>query len=332
MFDCVGQSKARYGILLLDGFSMLTLGAVLEPLTLLDTKTGDNESGTLLFSAKGSRCQSSSNRFIVCDAQIDELSGQACGLNGLETLFICGPSDRIIDFDPCLANILRRVHRMGTRIVGLGGIGWSLADIGLLRNVPATVHWSTLQAFSEEKPFVEVEDKLFTSSSKVATCGGEAATLDFILDMIAENCPQTAREIASELLVSVRRDGATPQPKIHIAALRNYPEPLCKAISTIAECVDEPVTITELASQCGISTRKLERLFRNYMRTTPMKYYMQVRLEKVHQLATYTSLSLREISVTAGFSSTAIMNRRFREFYGFTPCAMRLRLDYLNKN
>ena len=331
MFDCAGQTKARYGILLLDGFSMLTLGAVLEPLTLFHTKTGDNESGTLLFSAKGSQCQSSSSRFVVCDAEIDELSGQVCGLTALEMLFICGPSDRVIHFDLCLANILRRVRRMGTRIVGLGSIGWSLAEIGLLNNVTATVHWSTLQAFSEQNPFVEVEDKLFTSSSKIATCGGEAASLDFILDIIAENCPQTAREIASELLVSVRRDGATPQPKIHFAPSRSYPKPLQTAISTIEKCVDEPITKPELAAHCGISTRKLERLFQKYLKTTPMKYDMQVRLEKVHQLITHTSLSLSEVSVTAGFKGTYVMNKRFKEFYGITPYALRLKLDCLDK-
>lgn len=330
MLDFTIKTKSQFGIILLDGFSMLTFGAILEPLTLLHKKNGGDGSGALLFSQTGLRSQSNGNHTVLCDADINTLEEYVVGITGMQVLFVCGPSDRIVPFDQSLTATLRRVQRLGVCIVGLGSTPWSLANTGLLSNVPATVHWSTLQAFSETNNSLEVENKLFTSARNVATCGGETAALDFILEMIANDSPMIAREIAAQLLVSVRRDGETPQPAMNCTAMRNFPTALVKALSIMSDNVEEPISKPDLALRCEVGERHLERLFQAYLRITPMKHYMQIRLKKVHQLVTFTSLSFVEIAVATGFATTAHMTSKFRDLYGCTPTQLRLKLDFMH--
>ena len=328
MLDFTSTTKARFGIILLDGFSMLTFGAILEPLTLLSKKNGESGNGAVLFSQIGLHAQSNGNHSVLCDADIDALENYVFGVTGLKVLFVCGPSDQIVPFENGLTATLRRAQRMGVCIVGLGSTAWSLAEVGILSNVPATVHWSTMLAFSETNSSVQVENKLFTSTTNVATCGGEAAALDLVLDMITNDFPDLAGEIANQLLVSFRRDGATPQPSPKWVAMRHFPATLCKAATIMSDYIEEPISGHDLALRCGVSLRQLERLFQTYLRITPMKYYMQIRLQKAHQLVTLTSLSLIEIAVASGFATTSHMSRKFRELYGCPPSELRLKLDF----
>lgn len=328
MFDFSDQVRSRIGVVLLDGFSMLTLGSILEPLTLFHRRYAECASVVLLLGETGTHAISNGGFAVSCEATVEELAEYISGTACLDVLFVCGPSDRVEPFKASLVADLRRAHRMGVQIVGLGNIGWLLASMGLLDHAKATVHWNTLAAFSEKNVLVDAEDAIFTSARTVATSGGESATLDLVLELLAKDSPEVAREVADQLLVSVRRDGDTPQPSGELAHSRNLPVSLVNAITLMSEALEEPTPTHELALQCQVSTRQLERLFRAYLDMSPMQYYTRIRLEKVHQLVTFTSIPFIEVALAAGFSSTSLMSKKFRQRYGTSPSELRRKLDY----
>ena len=308
---------------------MLTFGAVLEPLTLYHDMAPDKGTAVQLFGQHGTHAVANGGYTVSCQAGFDALTDHVSGTAGLEMLFVCAPSDHVPHWDSILVANLRRAHRKGVRIVGLGNAGWIFASMGMLDDAKATVHWNTLAAFSEEHALVDIEDGLFTSYRTVTTSGGETAALDVVLDLIAEECPDSARQIAGQLLVSVRRDGKTIQPCGELARRRTLSEPLACALSIMADTLEEPITTSELALRCRVSSRQLERLFRATFETTPLQYYRQLRLEKAHQLVTFTNLPLLEIALATGFSSKGLLSKKFRAKFGTSPCQLRATLDYM---
>jgi AraC family carnitine catabolism transcriptional activator len=83
--------------------------------------------------------------------------------------------------------------------------------------------------------------------------------------------------------------------------------------------LDPPMTPAELAEACGVSIRGLERITRRKLGDTPMRYYQKIRLRVARNLLFYSDMSIRDISLSCGFSSPPVFTRAFRAQYGQTP-------------
>ena len=66
---------------------------------------------------------------------------------------------------------------------------------------------------------------------------------------------------------------------------------LLAVIADMEDNIEEPLSQTELADMAALSTRQLERLFRNHLSATMRESYMRIRLEKSEQLLRTTALS-----------------------------------------
>ena len=69
--------------------------------------------------------------------------------------------------------------------------------------------------------------------------------------------------------------------------------------------------------------RQLERLFLRHTGVTPLRYYLQIRLDRTRELLLYSDRSVIEIAVSAGFSSTSHFSTWYRRVYGVRPSEMR---------
>ncbi|NVK02234.1 MAG: helix-turn-helix domain-containing protein, partial [Oceanospirillaceae bacterium] len=78
-------------------------------------------------------------------------------------------------------------------------------------------------------------------------------------------------------------------------------------------------TCDQICDRIGLSTRQLERLFRQHLNTSPTAYYMSLRLENARQQLKNTTLPIQTIARAAGFSSTSYFSRCYRKQFGVTP-------------
>ncbi len=89
-----------------------------------------------------------------------------------------------------------------------------------------------------------------------------------------------------------------------------------------ARCED-PLDAAALAHIGGLSVRQMERRFAQALKQRPMGFYLDLRLEKAERLLTYSHMSVRDVSVTCGFSSLAQFSRAFKARRGRPPSALR---------
>ncbi|MBT3532243.1 MAG: helix-turn-helix domain-containing protein, partial [Rhodospirillaceae bacterium] len=68
-----------------------------------------------------------------------------------------------------------------------------------------------------------------------------------------------------------------------------------------------------------LSSRQLERLFAKHLATTPMRYYLRLRLFQARRLLQQTSMSVLRIGLSCGFVSASHFSKCYREIFDKTP-------------
>jgi AraC family transcriptional regulator len=81
----------------------------------------------------------------------------------------------------------------------------------------------------------------------------------------------------------------------------------------------DDLSLVELAGAVDLSPRHFSRLFRNTFGTTPSRYVMGERINRVKMLLATKRLSILEIGETLGFADQSHLTNAFRKATGVTP-------------
>jgi transcriptional regulator GlxA family with amidase domain len=221
--------------------------------------------------------------------------------------------------------LIRDLRRIAPRFQLVGGIDaapWVLARAGLLDGHRATVHWEDLEDLAAAHPHVDVVPDRFVIDRNRVTISGAAPAADFMLHLIrARHGAALARQVAMSFLTQAR-PGAEPQTAPH------EPDPaldprVASALARMEARIDNPETVTQTAKATGLSTRRLETLFRVALGTTPAAHALDLRLQAARRMITDTRHPLAEVALRTGFSSPSTLSRAFRARFGHPPGALR---------
>jgi transcriptional regulator GlxA family with amidase domain len=187
-----------------------------------------------------------------------------------------------------------------------------------------TTHWENRLAQSEEVDASDWGAELARDHDGITTCAGMGATVDLMLSVVAGHVSQAAMMNVSDILLHHHvRDMRTPQPfgSDQSSALGDPDLDAC--IALMKANLEEPLPIQDLCRLLNISNRSLERKFSRYLGLTPNSYYRELRLNKASALLLNTSLSIREVGLACGFSSS--FAPLFKTVFGCTPAEARRR-------
>lgn len=85
----------------------------------------------------------------------------------------------------------------------------------------------------------------------------------------------------------------------------------------------EPLRISQIAKDAGLSVRTLERLFRYSLSTSPGAYLNDVRLAKASELLVSSNRPISEIAFATGFRDSNYLAKLFTRRFGMSPRAYR---------
>lgn len=97
-----------------------------------------------------------------------------------------------------------------------------------------------------------------------------------------------------------------------------------QAMDYMIEHLADPVTVTEVAAECGMSVRTLQAAFRREVDTTPLQWLRSQRLERAHTLllSGAPGLSVTDVAYRCGFFHLGEFGAAFRARYGTKPSAV----------
>lgn len=235
-------------------------------------------------------------------------------------IFVCGGENIKQATTKSVLTWLRRESRKGISLGGLCTASVVLARAGLLDGKRCTVHWENRDSFIEEFPDIELSQSIFVVDQNRFTAAGGAAAADLMLNLIsADHGGDLSNEVADQLIyTSFRTEKDEQRLSVPTRIGVRHPK-LATVIQMMNNNIEEPISPSVLASDVGMSTRQLERLFRRYLNRSPKRYYMELRLQRARNLLMQTDMSVINVALASGFSSPSHFSKCYRAHFQTTP-------------
>ena len=215
---------------------------------------------------------------------------------------------------------LRKESRKGLSIGGLCTATQVLATAGLLDGKKCTIHWENRDSFLEDFPEHLLNASVYTVDGNRYTAAGGVASADLMLHLIGKEFgADLANSVADQMIhTAIRTEKDDQRLSIPTRIGVRHPK-LAAVLDLMQKSLEEPESPSKLASQVGVSTRQLERLFRRYLNRSPKRYYMELRLQKARNLLLQTNMTVINVALACGFSSPSHFSKCYRNHFSNTP-------------
>lgn len=224
--------------------------------------------------------------------------------------------------DRAVVRWLKNAARGGARIASVCTGAFALGEAGLLDGRRCTTHWSRTSELARRFPKARVlTDRLFVSD-EVITSAGIASGIDMTLALIEQaDGPLVAAEVAREMVVYLRRDGAQEQQSIYLDFRTHLNPGVHRVQDAIVRDPGRRTSIEELGTLAGMSARNLTRNFRRATGLSINEFATRVRLELARTLLHDPALTVEAVANRCGFATARQFRRVWQDAFGGTPRA-----------
>ena len=283
------QPTSSVAILLLPGFQMAALGVLLERFTLA------SGCSPLIFTTAEQMVPSEHGVRV----QAQELPDFPLTS---DTIVVCGGRSY---FAPSreVCERLARHGRASEYQIGIGSGVLLMAHAGLLEGKQCSLADGLRSLLKRDQ--VLVGQSPITCDGGAWTCADEAA-LTAMLDTLLPAWSREGRENRVNFQSEVE-DRST----------------LAEAQMLMRNNLAEPLATGEIAGYLGVSSKKLERIFKRFAGQLPARFYIGLRLTLARDLLHHSGCSIEEIGKRCGFTSPSHFSRAFRNHFGCSPRAER---------
>ncbi|MER2509483.1 MAG: GlxA family transcriptional regulator [Amaricoccus sp.] len=303
----------RFVFLLLEHFTLIAFAGAVEPLRLANLMAGRALYDWSTVSAGGAPVTASNGVAVQVDGPLGELGRDAI-------IIVVGG----IDVKTAITRpILTWLRREARRVAAVGAVctgAQAIAQAGLLDGRRCTIHWENRDSFEEDFPEIELSPNIYVIDQNRYTAAGGTASTDLLLKLIARrHGTDLANMVADQMIhTQIRTDKDEQRLSIPTRIGVRHPK-LSTVVQMMEDNIEEPISPALLATDVGMSTRQLERLFRRYLNRSPKRYYMELRLKKARNLLLQTDMSVINVALACGFASPSHFSKCYRALYKTTP-------------
>jgi AraC family transcriptional activator FtrA len=250
--------------------------------------------------------------------------------DGLEAVFraatvVVPPTEQLERVPAEVFEALRQAHDRGCRLVSLCTGAFILAQAGLLAGRRATTHWTECADLAGKFPDVSVDPGvLYVDDGDILTSAGSAASIDLCLHVVRlDYGTEIATRLARDLVVPPQRDGGqaqfidTPLPSLEHSDL------FAETVAWVQAHLNEPLTVSDMASRSAMSPRTFARRFLAATGTTPHHWLQGQRVHLAQRLLETSDLSIEAVAEASGFYTAGNLRKHFGRTMHTSPQAYR---------
>jgi len=166
-------------------------------------------------------------------------------------------------------------------------------------------------------PFILISAKTLTED-KIK--GFKLGIDDYIVKPFNKN--ELLARIANLLSTkSVRQKWQTNNKNLLVQTESSDKKLLSKIENIVIENLsDDTFKVEKLATEVGYSQRQLARILKQYTGLSPIRFILEIRLQKAYQLLkNKTHFTLAEVRYDVGINSTSYFNTKFKDRFGISP-------------
>lgn len=275
-------------ILLLPGFSVASLGVLTERFTAIS-------GGAPLICSFREEMVPAEHGVQIQARSLPQQAVPACRI-----LVVCG-GRQSLRLEPCQRILLQRIGMRSGQLIGIGSGVIALAQAGLLGSCRCSAPLELRTELQRQEPQLLLSPFAFTRDGRLWTCSDEDAVAVMLNALFSEPGEKDGA------------DGARSRSEVEDRAI------LLEAQMLMRNNVTEPLTTAEIATYLGVTSKKLERIFRRLVGQLPARFYIDLRLSAARQMLHHSNFSIEEIGNRCGFSSASHFSRAFRNHFGRPP-------------
>ncbi|MGN6494101.1 MAG: helix-turn-helix domain-containing protein, partial [Agriterribacter sp.] len=107
----------------------------------------------------------------------------------------------------------------------------------------------------------------------------------------------------------------------------NKQDPVRDSIAYMKANIGNPLTVSELAASQNTSASHYAMLFKNKTGSSPIDYFIRLKIKFACQLLKQSELKIGEISVATGYDDVFYFSRIFKKITGSSPSQYRQRVS-----
>ena len=81
----------------------------------------------------------------------------------------------------------------------------------------------------------------------------------------------------------------------------------------------KPLKLADIAQTAEMSEQHICRLFKKNIKTSPIDYLNQIRINRAKELLSYSDSTIAEIAANVGFSDSSYFSVVFKKYEGISP-------------
>lgn len=301
--------QARVGFLLLEHFSLPAFTQALDTLVTANLIRAQTFV-TQTFSLDGESVISDLGLVICPDAALTSSL-----LVDLDLLVLCAGLRTPLRPMPELSRQLQNAAERGITLAGLWSGAWFLGQAGLLDGYRCAIHPEHRAALAEIARHSEVTSESYQLDRDRLTAASPTGAFNLVLEWINARHGRELVEAIVDILAFEESRFRRTRPALH----EKLSEPLREAINLMSANIEEPLNQDQLSRYVGRSKRQIERLFQEQLGTTPVRYYLELRITESRRLLQHSTLPMYEVGLACGFVSSSHFSKCYTSFYGYSP-------------
>ncbi|KSW27724.1 AraC family transcriptional regulator [Pseudomonas sp. ADP] len=302
------QRQRRVGFVLLEHFSLPAFTQALDTLVTANL-IREGAFSTHTFSLDGEPVTSDLGLVICPSAALESRHLD------LDLLVVCGGLRTPLRELPSLNRLLQLADDRGVDLAGLWNGAWFLGKAGLLDCHKCAVHPENRAALAEVARNSVVTAESYIVDGNRLTAGSPAGAFNMVLEWINRLYGRGLVDGVVDILAFEESRYRRTRPALH----EKMSQPLRDVLNLMSANIEEPLSTDQLSQCVGRSKRQLERLFQEQLGTSPVRYYLELRITESRRLLQHSDLSLVEAALACGFVSPSHFSKCYTSFFGYPP-------------
>jgi transcriptional regulator GlxA family with amidase domain len=216
--------------------------------------------------------------------------------------------------------ILKRINE--TRRIGAVGTGVrALAATGLLNGREVTTHWRFARELARQFPRLKIDHrKAFVRDGPYYTTTGLTGGTNLALAMIREDYgPHVAQSVEQELALRLTKEDQEELPSDG-ASSDNHPiDRFSELVAWLIRNLDADLSVEVLARRACMCPSHFSKVFKSILGEPPRDFVQNLRLNEARRRLSRRQKTLRTVSESVGFTSSAAFQEAFERKFGCRP-------------
>lgn len=210
-------------------------------------------------------------------------------------------------------------------IVGVCTGSFILWRLGLMHQKKCCISWYHYRDFLEEfGDTLPIADQLYVVDGRRITCSGGVGAAYLAAHIVELRLGLSNAQKALHIMqINRMRPGSSAQSAPPLEFVGNDSR-ISRALLIMEQNLSSPLSIAKLAAKVRISTRQLERLFKDETGQSPQHAYLHLRLKHARWMMK-TEMTLAAIAAETGFVDGSHLSKAFKATFGTNPSEERKR-------